>query len=92
MQNVQKTQRLCRQLLEEGAQILGTLAIGTDLADDLSPIQPFEPFVNSHLLAPTPPREIELVAKDDVRILGAMNYACQTVTAQSQHDPLDQRV
>lgn len=92
--NVQKTQRLCRQLLEEGAQILGTLAIGTDLADDLSPIQPFEPFVNSHLLAPTPPREIELVAKDDaIKILQKQveNLAQATnISSRSTLDLLDE--
>lgn len=61
VKNVQKTQRICRQLIDEGTAILDSTSLGIELNTSPDPIQPF---VNSHLLAPTPPREIESIAND----------------------------
>eukprot|EP00041_Stephanoeca_diplocostata_P010520 m.167050 g.167050 ORF g.167050 m.167050 type:complete len:724 (+) comp18182_c0_seq1:186-2357(+) len=70
--HVQKTVKLCRQLHSHVTSIQSSLldmdstASSGSIADfqhaleNGSP-QPFQPFVNSHLLSPTPPREIEIL-------------------------------
>jgi hypothetical protein len=57
--NTQKTPDLCRKFRNVGEALLASVphVVDTQLAD--GGVDPFVPFINSHLLAPTPPREIE---------------------------------
>eukprot|EP00039_Didymoeca_costata_P002678 m.61862 g.61862 ORF g.61862 m.61862 type:complete len:693 (-) comp11458_c0_seq1:68-2146(-) len=60
--NIQKSQKLIEKAKQELDSILSTIALGTQMETEAA-VKPFERYINSHLLTPTPPKKIDFISR-----------------------------
>lgn len=90
VENVKKTPGLCKRAQKAGQELLASASLAT--ADGIvGALDPIHPFINSKLLAPTPPREIEsFTFVESVAFLDAEFGSLEAAADVSRCDSLEE--